>query len=280
MLRKCLFVVTILVLAMSLGACTGTPGTIGPQGPQGPTGPQGVQGPRGEMGLQGPQGMQGPEGERGSAGEDGDDGDDGEDGDRGPTGAKGDKGNTGDTGPAGPAGPQGPQGIPGPAGTNGTPGVVFLAQKQTSGSWPIVEGGDWACVQYLPIGPTFDFSIETSLSSGNYSLIYYADSNDGSSESDFPVKVIHEWISADDIDGEYSGDDIDTSLPVYDDWNRAENDYYESDGYAHPHGAKLWLVPTGDIVDNHLTWVNMADYLWETDLITYVDSDCGLYAAE
>jgi hypothetical protein len=296
MRHKSLLISMALVLILSLVGCAGSTGTMGIQGPQGPIGPQGVQGQRGEAGPQGIQGIQGPEGDRGPAGSDGDDGNDGEDGHDGDTGAKGNTGATGPAGPTGAAGPKGDkgdvgttgeQGEPGPSGNPGLTQVVFLAQKITGqdtdwkSGWDVDEGGAWACVQYSPVGSTFDFSIETSLSSGNYSLVYYADSSDGSGESDFPVKVIHGWTSTDDIDGEYSGDDIDTSLPVYDDWNRAENDYYESDGYAHPHGAKLWLVPTAAIgEDGSLAWGDMADFLFETDLITYVDTECGLYGED
>ena len=46
------------------------------------------------------------------------------------------------------------------------------------------------------------------------------------------------------------------------------------DTYKHCRGAKIWAVPDNDIKsDNTLSWSNMADYLYETDLITYTKTD-------
>jgi hypothetical protein len=290
----------VLVLILSLAGCAAPSGAMGIQGPQGPIGPQGVQGQRGEMGLQGPQGMQGPEGERGFAGEDGDDGDDGEDGDRGPTGAKGDKGNTGDTGPVGPAGPQGPQGIPGPAGADGAIGpagadgkdgtdgddgqdgeprmFLFLAEKEDD--WAIVPGGMWACLSYVPFGDEFRYSIDAYglEPDTEYSLIYYADPYPGS----FPGCRIDLWMA--DSGGEiHDTDELDLgmSLPCEPDENIIKDYGDDPDNYSHRHGAKLWLVPSDCYTDEPevTTWAPER-FLFETDLITYVDSDCGLYATE
>ncbi len=280
----------VLVLILSLAGCAAPSGAMGIQGPQGPIGPQGVQGQRGEMGLQGPQGMQGPEGERGFAGEDGDDGDDGEDGDRGPTGAKGDKGNTGDTGPVGPAGPQGPQGIPGPAGADGDDGndgengqdgeprmFLFLAEKDID--WVIVPGGMWACLSYVSFGDEFRYSIDAYglEPDTEYSLIYYADPYPG----DNPGCLIGELDT--DPDGEIHDDyelDLGMSLPCESDANITGDYSGDPDYYAHARGAKLWLVPSDCYNEPGVTTWAPERFLFETDLITYVDSDCGLYAAE
>jgi hypothetical protein len=153
---------------------------------------------------------------------------------------------------------------------------VLLIQKDTS-TWEVLQGA-WAFIQYVPCGPEFEFIITTSgLDSDTaYSLIYYADSAaPPSGASAFPVMVIHTWDSGNDVDGSFS-DDIGTSLPTWSDKNRTGNDYYASDGYANPYGAKLWLVPTEDIdSSSFLTWTDMADYLWETNLIMYIDTDTG-----
>lgn len=154
---------------------------------------------------------------------------------------------------------------------------VLLIQKNTS-TWEVLPNSPWAFIQYVPCGPEFEFIITTGgLDSGtSYSLIYYADSDTGDNKdaSTFPIMVIYYWEPGDNVSGSFSND-IDTSLPTWSDKNRAENDYYASDGYANPHGAKLWLVPTDDVEGGLLTWENMADYLWETDLIMYIDTDTG-----
>lgn len=177
----------------------------------------------------------------------------------------------GNDGADGAVGPQGP------SGENGQPmQSVLLIQKDTS-TWEVLQGA-WAFIQYVPCGPEFEFIITTGgLDSDTaYSLIYYSDSAaPPSGASIFPVMIIRAWTSGDDVDGLFS-DNLGTSLPTWSDKNRAENDYYASDGYAHPHGAKLWLVPTDDIDSGgFLSWASMADYLWETDLIMYIDTDTG-----
>lgn len=48
--------VTVLVLATAVAACSGKKGPTGPQGEQGPAGPEGPEGPAGPQGPQGPQG--------------------------------------------------------------------------------------------------------------------------------------------------------------------------------------------------------------------------------
>lgn len=70
----------VVILALSLGACSrdpgpkGEPGVQGPAGPQGAQGIQGVPGPQGQSGAQGPQGAQGKPGEKGDKGDKGDKG--------------------------------------------------------------------------------------------------------------------------------------------------------------------------------------------------------------
>ena len=76
---------------------------------------------------------------------------------------------------------------------------------------------------------------------------------------------------------------ITESLPFVGDWNgnitsdfvsycNFENGY---DNYTHCTGAKIWLVPTDNILSeensswSNLSWIDMADYYYETDLITY-----------
>ena len=62
------------------------------------------------------------------------------------------------------------------------------------------------------------------------------------------------------------------NLPQIDDANFDELANYcaAPDNYNQCKGAKLWIVPTSDIIEgNNLNWENMANYYYETDLIQY-----------
>ena len=71
------------------------------------------------------------------------------------------------------------------------------------------------------------------------------------------------------------------NFPNFDDANIDELADYtqEPDFYNQMKGAKLWLVPTSDITDGNLNWVNMDDYYYELDLIQYnADGEITLYS--
>jgi hypothetical protein len=210
---------------------------------------------------------------RGPAGDDGQDGEDGHDGN---TGAKG------STGATGPAGPQGIQGIPGPAGADGDDGEngqdseprMFLFLTEKDDDWAIVPGGAWACISYVPFGDEFRFSINAyGLESVEYSLIYYADPWPGST----PGKLIATF----DSDGTFEASDVsvelDMSLPCMPDANISGDYSIAPDYYAHARGAKLWLVPSECYLEPSVVSWEPSRFLFETDLITYVDTNYGLY---
>lgn len=154
---------------------------------------------------------------------------------------------------------------------------LFLAEKDAD--WVIVPGGMWACLSYVPFGPEFRYSIDAYglEADTEYSLIYYADPYPG----DNPGYLIGELEA--DSDGEvHDTDEIDLgmSLPCEPDENITKDYGDDPDNYSHRHGAKLWLVPSGCYSEPAVTTWAPERFLFETDLITYVDSDCGLYAAE
>jgi len=64
------------------------------------------------------------------------------------------------------------------------------------------------------------------------------------------------------------------NLPEIDDSNIDELANYcaEPDFYNQCRGAKIWVVPNGDLTDSTLNWANMANYYYETDLIQYNDA--------
>jgi len=61
------------------------------------------------------------------------------------------------------------------------------------------------------------------------------------------------------------------NLPQLDDANIDElANYCETpDFYNQCNGAKLWIVPEGDVTEGVLNWANMANYYYELDLIQY-----------
>ena len=61
------------------------------------------------------------------------------------------------------------------------------------------------------------------------------------------------------------------NLPHLDDANVDElANYCEApDNYNQCKGAKIWVVPDGDLVGTTLNWANMANYYYELDLIQY-----------
>lgn len=129
--------------------------------------------------------------------------------------------------------------------------------KKNSDWLPI---GDPIELTYTIVGDTFEFS---EIQDG-YTLIYYKDEVVGLEER---VKNPQPAITVTSNIG---------SLPQLDDANIDElADYCQDpDGYDHCKGAKLWIVPNGDLTAETLSWANMFDgYYYETDLVYYFDND-------
>ena len=61
------------------------------------------------------------------------------------------------------------------------------------------------------------------------------------------------------------------NLPEIDDANMDELANYcaEPDNYNQCKGAKIWVVPTSDLIGTTLNWANMVNYYYELDLIQY-----------
>jgi len=145
-------------------------------------------------------------------------------------------------------------------------GHVRLENKSGDPDWKILGGvgGDSikADLTYNLSGPTFDYSLTGTVtkSSTGYSLIYYADP--------WPGNNLGALIGTGTSDG--SGDiimsgstELNMDLPV---WPSDQN---------YPEGAKIWLVPSDDYDTDSksMTGWSPADYLFETGLIQYEDTD-------
>jgi hypothetical protein len=127
---------------------------------------------------------------------------------------------------------------------------------------------------------------------GNWSLIYYADYEDRFNEwgGDNPGALIASGTAVDGtlvLEGSINlredlTEDLGMDLPHPDDansyyWNYADDTdpNYTGDGYDTAYGAKIWLVPS-DYYDPETFEVTdwmPASFLFETDLITFDDTD-------
>lgn len=289
--------VLILVATLAIG-CTGEQGIKGLKGATGEQGIQGEQGVQGEQGLQGIRGKQGEQGEQGEVGLQGVMGRPGAKGATGSVGATGEQGiqglkgysgatgATGATGAIGPQGIQGPQGIVGPQGDLGDPGpplnyLVLVAKD--SGDWSIETNAGVGYLLYGMVSPEFMYAFwATGLEAEeDYSLIYYTDTEDRYVDwggKDGAVLATFTSDSGGNIDFEDGATELEMHMPNEDDANSSYYDYTVSDGYAHPFGAKIWLVPSDCLSEGGelpvIVWAPNR-FLFETDLIYYIDTNLG-----
>jgi len=132
-------------------------------------------------------------------------------------------------------------------------GTLTLTKKDTI-TWDPIPGEEIE-ITYTVVGDTFE---ATGIPEG-YTLIYYKDEVvglEGRLANPQPAIIVTSDIG---------------NLPHSNDANIDELADYcgEPDNYVHCKGAKLWVVPTSDIIGSNLNWANMANYYYETDLITF-----------
>ena len=177
------------------------------------------------------------------------------------------------------------------AGKNGQAGKsnighLYLYEKDPT-DWSIVEDGAWGKMKYNLAGPTFDFVFNGHGLAANteYRLIYYADYEDRYVKwgGDNPGALIATGTTNPGGQLHLAGSpELNMDLPHPDDANAYYHNYadpddphYTGDGYATAYGAKIWLVPS-DCYDTGAkkvdTW-SPTRFLFETDLITYDDTD-------
>ena len=140
--------------------------------------------------------------------------------------------------------------------------------EETTGDWDIIQEDDIkATLTYNLTGPKFDYKLtgKVKLINTPYSLIYYADPWPGRGETNDTGALIGTFTSdgSGNIPTGTSGSiNLGRDLPQ---WPSDQN---------HPEGAKIWLVPTSDYtVGTGMTAWNPVNYLFETALITYDDTD-------
>ncbi len=164
------------------------------------------------------------------------------------------------------------------------PGTRTLVLENKDAIWDVISDGKNGTLTYNTSGDTFNYTLVASgLSDISYSLIYYADKDPRfqSWGGDNPGKVIGTFTaSGGAINSGLQTPNLGMDLPESPDWNiNPAPDYCDDhngfDDYNTCVGAKIWLVPTSDLTGGNLplaSW-NPANYLFETDLINYNDTN-------
>jgi len=162
--------------------------------------------------------------------------------------------------------------------------TLELTTKDTS-TWA-QDGDGIATLTYELAASSFNYKFEAEglIASENYSLIYYADRQDRFTNwgGDNPGALIATFTA--DGSGKISevtgSKNLAMNLPHINDWNAVADPDYCDDNNGHDdydlcRGAKIWLVPSDNYDEGtrKVDWANAEDYLYETDLITYDDTD-------
>ncbi len=166
-----------------------------------------------------------------------------------------------------------------------TTDTLTLCQKDTT-TWQCVDGGNTATLEYNEVGIDFEYELTaTGLNSKTeYKLIYYLDSDATDPDSGKPWNI-ENAIEIDKKTSDSSGDlsisgtynfailpfsgDYNDHPDIGDSYCNKENGYDEYNPNCR--GAKIWLI-TGDL---ELSNWNPSEFLFETDLIEYEETECN-----
>ncbi|MCK5321355.1 hypothetical protein KAJ38_02145 [Candidatus Pacearchaeota archaeon] len=153
-------------------------------------------------------------------------------------------------------------------------GILELTKKTKSAENVWTPTGAKIKISYTVAGGAFSYNMVEGIIPVNYELVYAMDKQDRFDPANYAtVFKLGELPTSD--------------LPVTGDWNAGGegstanycgND--EGDNYLHCTGAKLWVVKSSDIATTkegdgsyRLSYANMANYYWETDLIVHSTDD-------
>jgi len=162
---------------------------------------------------------------------------------------------------------------------------TLVLEDKTAG-WDVIVNNTQGTLTYNTAGDTFDYTFQAIglTKTTQYSLIYYADKDPRfqSWGGNNPGAVIDTFTTngSGNIPATSGSTNLGMDLPASPDWNISPSpDYCDShngfDDYNTCAGAKIWLVPSADLTGGVLplaTW-NPSTYLFETDLITYDDTN-------
>jgi hypothetical protein len=147
--------------------------------------------------------------------------------------------------------------------------TTYLYEKDPN-TWDVIGDGAWAMLKYRPEGTEFKFLLigKQLLPDTDYTLIYYPDPwpgtgliclGSGNSDAEGKLKIKGK---GDPLSAGYSEPVSTGNMPIITDDN-AE------------FGAKVWLVLSSDVDcvnENMIAW-NPTEYLFESTLITFVDTN-------
>jgi len=161
--------------------------------------------------------------------------------------------------------------VPAVVNANGYDSTLDLTSKDPT-TWEPTTAMK-ATLNYKASSPTFDFEIVNATGlepTTEYSLIYYANPWPGN----HPGALLGgPWLGSVIMANVIGSVNLDMSLPTPPDSNMAVPHNVPPDNYFHAYGAKIWLIPSSDYDGSGLTAWNPDDYLYETDLIQYTDTD-------
>jgi len=140
--------------------------------------------------------------------------------------------------------------------------TVTLENKGGAPDWAIISGDDiQGTLTYKTKGPSFDYDLVAKglTNNGTYRLIYYSDPWNNPEI----VTLIGGVVNANN-----SG-----VVSLLGQSVNLNKDLPESGDANYPLGAKIWLVPTASLTGSTLSWTNTGQFLFDTSLITYDDTD-------
>jgi len=154
---------------------------------------------------------------------------------------------------------------------------LVLLPKDSS-DWSVIPGEAVGYLFYTIVAPEFGYSFAaTGLEADTeYCLIYYADKPDRFVDwgGNNPGALIGNFTA--DGGGNVVAEgwtELNMSLPHSNDANVNEYVYnLAPDYYAHPCGAKIWLVPADCYDEPEVVSWTPSRFLFETDLICYIDT--------
>jgi len=150
--------------------------------------------------------------------------------------------------------------------------TLLLENKNTS-TWAAITGdGKWGVLDYNSSGTAFLYTLTAAgLEDVDYSLIYYANPAPGNN----PGKLLGTGTASGGLLTIVGTADISMSIPSTPDSNMVTPHNVPPDNYVHPYGAKIWLIPSAcyNAGTNSVTTWSYSRFLFETDLITYTDTD-------
>jgi hypothetical protein len=149
--------------------------------------------------------------------------------------------------------------------------ILTLENKDTT-TWAVIADGRIGTLNYNASGPTFNYLFTaTGLEATTaYSLIYYANPYPGNN----PGALIGTGTSAADGTLTITGTpNLNKHLPSSPDANMLIDHSAPPDNYAHPYGAKIWLVPSACYSGTSVTVWSPTRFLFETDMMNYTDTD-------